>query len=174
MSKMRCNSPIVVMARMASNAMPYRRSWAGPGTADQGEDGVALVAGEQTGGDVAQRQRGQQHGGRHGRPVRLAELVGAQRHHGHHQALAAQAHPVGGREHRRADRPGRSAHQAGAGLVEAQRNGDRNVDHHVEPQDLQRVERDAAGDVEGARADEDGDVRDQCRHLEAQVLSRLS
>ena len=64
-------------------------------------------------------------------------------------------------------------HQALGGLVEAQRDGDRDVDDHVQPQDLQRVERHSAGDAEDPGHQEDRDVGHQGGHLEPEVLHQV-
>ena len=45
---------------------------------------------------------------------------------------------------------GRSAHQAGRRLVEAERDAERGADEEVDPQHLRRRERLAGGDVQQA------------------------
>jgi hypothetical protein len=120
------------------------------------EDRVKLVAGQQARHEVEQRQRGEQHrGARDGAAARVADLVRHQRADGHDEALHTQADPVGARKHGRADRTRRPAHQPRRCLSKPSADGDRDVDHHVEPQNLQRVQRSPAGDVQDPGADKD-------------------
>ena len=123
---------------------------------------------------MEQRQRGEQHRGRDHRTVLVvADLVGHQRPDGHHRALGAEPEPVVAGEDGCSDRARWTGHQAAGGLVEAERDRERDVDDHVQPQDLQRVQRCAVGDAEDPGPDEDRDVGDQGRHLEAQVLQQV-
>ncbi len=138
------------------------------------EDGVALVAGQQRSRDVEQRQRREQHRRRDHRTVHLvADLVGGERADGHHGTLGQQPEPVVAGEDRVADGSWRSGHQAPRRLVEAERDGQRDVDDHVQPQDLQRVQRRPVGDADDPCADEDRDVGHERRHLEAEVLQQV-
>ena len=138
------------------------------------EDRVPLVAAQQRRDHVEHRQRGEQHRRGDDRAVLVvADLVGDQRSDRHHGALGAEPDPVVAGEDRRADRARRAGHQAAGGLVEAERDRERDVDDHVQPQDLQRVQRGAVGDADDPGADEDRDVGDQGRHLEAQVLQQV-
>ena len=72
-----------------------------------------------------------------------------------------------------ADGSGWAAHDGAAGLVKAEGDRDGDVDDHVDPQDLQGGEGDPTGDGEDPSADEDGDVGDQGRHLEAEVFEEV-
>src|SRR4029450_10175293 len=55
----------------------------------------------------------------------------------------------------------------------AERDGDGDVDDHVDPEDLQRGQGDPTGDAEDPRPDEGGDVGHQRGHLEPQVLEQV-
>jgi hypothetical protein len=125
------------------------------------EDRADLITGQQAGREVEQGQRGQEHRGSHRRvEVRLSDPISDEGAHGHDEALHAETDPVGRGQHRGSDRSRRSLHEASGGFVEPQRDGDGNVDDEVDPQDLQRIQRDPPGDVEDAGADEDRDIGD--------------
>ena len=65
----------------------------------------------------------------------------------------AQPHTERRRDHRLVGRSWPSLHQPGRRRVEAQSEGEQDIDGEVDPQDLQRQQRRAVGDVEdpGAR-----------------------
>ena len=67
----------------------------------------------------------------------------------------------------------RRAHQAGRGGVEAEPDREQHVDREVDPEDLQRRQRRAVGDVEDAGADEEQDERAQHDQLDADVLHEV-
>ena len=173
-SKMRCSKSSVVIEddgeqreRVAAQLHDARYGVAV-------EDRVQLVAAQQGAEDVEERQRREQHRRRHhGTALVVTDLVGDQRSDGHHRALGQQPEPVVAGEDRRSHGPRRARHQALRGLVEAERDRQRDVDHHVQPQDLERVQGCAVGDADDPGPDEDRDVGDERRHLEAQVLEQV-
>ena len=163
------------MATMASREMPYRRSWVGAGDGVAVEDRVDLVAGQQAGDHVEQRQRGEQHGGGDdGAVLVVADLVGHQRRRRSSRRPGCRAGSSSARESTGAPtgRGGRAIRPVvGWSKPRAMAIGMSTTMFS------QRICSGLSGTPPAMPkmpgAEEDGDVGDQRRHLEAEVLHQV-
>ena len=175
MSKMRWRSGMVVTSSVRASAASTKQVEAPVGDGAAVEDAVVRIAPLECGDDVEQRHGDQAHRRGDGEPV----AVLGPRHHdqgadGDQQTGEAQPGTEGRRDHR-APREIEDVDciSPGVGASKPRPRASEHVDREVDPQDLQRQERGAVGDVEDAGADEGEDEAGQHDHLDPDVLHQV-
>ena len=158
-----CRNPIEVAATIARSAIPYRRSCVGPGTASRSKivfrcsrasSPAARWKSDNVVTNIVEATRAPYRGSpNYWYATRVPIVITAPWTHRRTQlALESTGAPTG-----------RGGRRMSPWAVEPERDRDGDVDDHIEPQDLDRVQGDPAGDAKDAGADEDRDVGDEGR-----------